>query len=520
MEHSQWTYLDMEGTQLFTMVLLPQKTGRFPVVIMRLPYVDYHENTPEEQVTAENLDRFLPFLKWGYAFVVQHCRGRGKSGGDFVPYVREREDGLHLQNWIRQQDFYNGELYLKGNSYMTSVHYVTAPFAPDIKGAIFGVQDCERYHICYHNGLFKTGLHGGWAPEQYLRRKYPKPNYTSESWLTLPLSEFSTRVYGEPSTYWDNLLKASDPADPFWNTRAGGAEARNALQHIRFPALLTTGFYDIYTGGIFAMWEQMDAEARSLSALVVSPNDHGDGYNKDSGICFPCGTRSERFGEDYEIDWLDHIRLGTPSPFEKGKITYYSLFENQWKVGFRQGTEKLHLPMGADTVSYCYDPTDAPGFPDGLSRAFGGVRFQEKPGSRPDVVTRYTAPFPEDTTVRGRMAARLTVASDCEDTCFLVRVSLETEAGDYGLRDDITTLCYALGDYTPGSKVTLDLRFDDHAFLIRKGQRLRIDVTSADKNHYLRHTNRKGPAWKQTTVKTACNTVYLAESILILPVAP
>ena len=33
--------------------------------------------------------------------------------------------------------------------------------ADDIKGAIFGVQDCERYNICYRNGFLKKGLHGG-----------------------------------------------------------------------------------------------------------------------------------------------------------------------------------------------------------------------------------------------------------------------------------------------------------------------------------------------------------------------
>ena len=116
------------------------------------------------------------------------------------------------------------------------------------------------------------------------------------------------------------------------------------------------------------------------------------------------------------------------------------------------------------------------------------------------------------------MKAVLNVKSDCEDTCFYVRLSIEKERGDYGLRDDITSLCYQLGSYKPDSVVNLSFSFDEHAFLIRKGERLRIDIASADNDHYVRHTNQKGLYSEQTTAKIAHNTVYLKESYLVLPI--
>lgn len=520
MYHSWWTYIESEGERIFTMVLLPKAEGKFPVVLMRLPYVDYHENTPENQVTAENLARFAPFLERGYAFVVQHCRGRGKSSGDFIPYIHEREDGLNLQSWVRQQSFYNGELYLKGMSYMTSVHYATAPFAPDIKGAVFGVQDCERYNVCYRNGMFKTGLHGSWSVEQYKARAIPRKAYTAQSYNMLPVKDFSRTVLGEEAPELDGILCAPDPAAPIWSTRLGGADSRGATEHVRFPVLLMTGFYDIYTGGIFDMWNRMDGTARSLSALVVSPNDHADEYDAKNGIHFPNGRREEAFGISFEIDWFDHIRLGTPSPFPQGEVTYYTLFENAWKHGFTAGQNKMRIGLGDGAVSYVYNPFDPPEFKGGLSRSFGGAVFQDAPNSRHDIISRYTRPFERDTQVVGKMEAVLSVASDCADTCFYIRLSIEKEQGDFGLRDDITTLCYAMGDYTPGSKVQLRFEFDEHAFLIRQGERLRVDIASADSAHYLRHTNQKGPYWEQATAKPARNTVYLGESVLILPAEP
>ena len=174
--------------------------------------------------------------------------------------------------------------------------------------------------------------------------------------------------------------------------------------------------------------------------------------------------------------------------------------------------------MGEDTVSYTYNPYDPPRFLGGLSCNFGGSCFQAPPHTRHDVVSVYTKPFSADALVKGRMTATLCVASDCEDTCFYVRVSIETQQGDFGLRDDITTLCYQLGDYTPNTPVNLQFTFDEHAFLVRRGQRLRVDIASADAEHYVRHTNQKGLYCEQETAKIAHNTVFLGASRLMLPI--
>ena len=63
-----------------------------------------------------------------------------------------------------------------------------------------------------------------------------------------------------------------------------------------------------------------------------------------------------------------------------------------------------------------------------------------------------------------------------------------------------------------------DFDFDEHAFLIKKGERLRVDIASADNEHYVRHTNQKGLYSEQTTAKIARNTVCLDKSTLTLPI--
>ena len=60
--------------------------------------------------------------------------------------------------------------------------------------------------------------------------------------------------------------------------------------------------------------------------------------------------------------------------------------------------------------------------------------------------------------------------------------------------------------------------FDEHAFLLKKGEQLRIDIAPTDNNTYVSHTNQKGLYSRQTKAETAHNTVDLGRSKIILPV--
>ena len=127
------------------------------------------------------------------------------------------------------------------------------------------------------------------------------------------------------------LSRCWTPTHDFWRTRFGGNDAADAVTDANIPILLTTGYNDFYVGGVFRMWEAMTQRTRQKSALLVSPYNHGDGYHAELGIPFPCGKRAEQFGADYRIAWLDHIRGGTPLPFDRGVVTYYRAFENRWE---------------------------------------------------------------------------------------------------------------------------------------------------------------------------------------------
>ena len=60
---ADYTYTESEGLKLFTAVLLPDAEGKFPVIIMRSPYVDRYENEEEKNIAVEYLNEHKNWLK-------------------------------------------------------------------------------------------------------------------------------------------------------------------------------------------------------------------------------------------------------------------------------------------------------------------------------------------------------------------------------------------------------------------------------------------------------------------------
>ena len=140
MYYSYHEYVSYNDNDFFTIVCKPSKTGKFSTIVFRTPYVDDKVDV-EENILVKEIENFSKqYLENGFVVVYQHTRGKGKSSGDCIPYIYEREDGLKLHDWIRMQSFYNGEIYLIGGSYLSSVHLLCFPFEDDIKGAILEVK--------------------------------------------------------------------------------------------------------------------------------------------------------------------------------------------------------------------------------------------------------------------------------------------------------------------------------------------------------------------------------------------
>lgn len=510
-----------DGTRLYTYGTRPTDGEKCAIVVQRTPYV---EEKPADldayaKAHADSLAR-------GYAYVMQHCRGCGMSEGDWVPYESERADGLALLDWVRKLPWYNGEIFLEGGSYLSSVHWSylgTNP--PDVKGAVLAVQEVDRYNIIYRNGFFKIGLHGDWFVNGYKKKDHALKRDASVHLRDFPLGGYSRRHWGIAEPAFDNPIAHPRRDDPFWTSGEPGSGIvyRRALLDSTMPVLLKTGFYDIFTEGVFDMWRETPHSRLANCSLIIDAYDHGGNLADDMKGTpgdFPGGGRAEEGVSS--IDWFDYCRTGKPcSGAMPGKARYYALWENRWIVAdeLADGPAEAEFRLGDGERSWTYNPLrPLPEFPGSGGICFGGMRPQPPPDFRDDVVSFVLPPLASRLDVRGRMRATIAAKSDCGDTCVYVRVSVRKQDGLwYLLRDDIASLTdCGRRAYVPGSWTKVELRFADHAFRLEKGDALRVDVASAS-SQFAPHGNRPGLQSKVRDPRVAHNAIDASASSLLLP---
>ncbi|MBR2373290.1 MAG: CocE/NonD family hydrolase [Lentisphaeria bacterium] len=515
-------YVEMDdGVKLYTFCILPENAEKVPVIIFRSPY---YQAEPVDKEALEKQELH------GYGFVQQHCRGTGMSEGECIPYINERNDGLKLLEWVRQQEFYNGEIFLCGGSYGASVHYSYMDTDPaDVKGAFLAVQDSERYNIIYRNGFFKPGLHGNWAVGMYRKKAISKKNLVPETWLTRPLTGITESIFGELDHQLENELLHPDRSSGFWKKTEGGSDYSDVLNKCTFPVCMTTAWYDIYTGGVLDIWESLPEERKKNCALAVTPFMHA--YNTlpddpDYPEC-PGGLISENMQlENTAVAWFDHIRKGSELEFfEKGKVKYYTLWENQWHAvsDIQNGAVKhdfyltqertLAAEAGSGSITYLYNPVAPAAFKGGCCHNFYGLQLQDAPSSRYDIIS-FVSDELEEMVCTGKMELQIEVSSTAPDTCFYARVDIVKGEKTYPLRDDIDSICRTVPEFLPGAKAVLKFRFEHHSFRIGKGDRLRLDISSSCFPHFLVHPNRKGNIAEQNGSDMARNTVFMENSRL------
>lgn len=524
-----------DGTKIYTLVSLPQKGKKYPVIIQRTPYA---KNTPE--AVAEKINALKKRNLPGFVQVIQHCRGTGMSSGDFIPYINEHSDGLALIEWIRKQDFYNGEIYLSGGSYGASVHgsYLNTK-QPDIKGVYWSVQDTERYNIIYRNGFMRMQLHASWYTSMFKKNTAIKRDKREAKFWSFPLSGITSKIFGEPAEDFEAVLLHPDKNDPFWKTPGfAGGEYSNAVFNAKLPTFFVGSWHDIYITGMVDIWRKLDPEHRKNCVFVITPFDHANSYRGKNilpELYSPGGLLKELApgSGDLSIRWFEHLSKGTPLKyFTKGKITKYVLFGNKWNVSEDIGTNstgcKFYLAQNrtlttaapaVNKITYTYNPYNPTRFKGACHGNFGGVALQDPPNSRQDIISFVSEPFAEDKIVEGDFKGKLYVSSSAPDTCFYLRLSVVKGDRAFGLRNEIDSICRTNPDFVPGKEAVIDFTIVPHNFKLSKGDRLRLDVSSACWPYFQLHSNFRGIQALQKTVQSADNTIITGKSYIEIPFA-
>ncbi|MBI5543412.1 MAG: CocE/NonD family hydrolase, partial [Deltaproteobacteria bacterium] len=142
-----------DGIELATDVWRPDGPVQArPVVLRRTPYG-----------RALDADTINGLLYFGLTVVSQDVRGRGGSGGEFLPFLDDRFDGFDTIGWIAQQPFSNGRVGTWSASAEGIVQLMAAGEGPPaLRCAHVGVATGDVYEGLMPGGAWRQELTTDW----------------------------------------------------------------------------------------------------------------------------------------------------------------------------------------------------------------------------------------------------------------------------------------------------------------------------------------------------------------------
>lgn len=513
----------MEATgnvHLQTIVYRPNIIGSIPAIAVR---TCYPKNDYIYRATA------MEYARRGFSYIFQYCRGSGESEGEWEPNVNERVDGKAFIDWVCAQDWINSVGYA-GCSYLSLTGWVIADILPEkVKTMYLTHYGTFRHVSAYQDGMFRHDVLTAWAMEN---AGHPVDADYEKSCSFRPQICVDEAMWGGRLDWYRKWITSTDSDDEYWNTGFWGM-LKEIPTKVKIPIYLGEGWYDHHLGSAIETYKALSHESRSHSRFLIGAWDH----NFNIAVEGQKGTHFENNDILRTFDWFYRILVNGENP--TGSIDTYIIGDDRWysrtEYEIQNQKEKVfYLANKSDNkvlvetadqeqsaVSYEYDP-ETPVRTWGAesclrSGKIQGSKKQPEQDYRSDVLSFISEPMVESFTVLGSIHVNLVVATDADDTAFVVKVMEVMEDGStYNMRTGITTLGYRNGSkhrisYTPGEPVEVDIRMWDLAWKVQKNSRIRIDITSSDFPQYSVHSNYSGCWATIEKTKKAKQIVYIGK---------
>jgi uncharacterized protein len=465
-----------DGTELSVDVYLPPDEGRYPALVTRTPY---DNNRLKRSVTGTTLlpspaDRCKKLAAHGFVVVACDVRGRGDSGGTFVPFAHEAADGADTVEWARALPECDGRVGLFGSGYAGFTALAAAadaaaawsPFRPD-------------------GTPFRGGaLRLDWLLWMHLVAGRTIQQVDVVPWLDVfrhrPLATMHEAL-GRDDIWWSQWL--TDPPQLERHVPAA-------------PTLLVTGWWDSAADATLRYWDALSGEDH---ALVVGPwDDEATRAPRADVGGVAWGPSAAIDPDELLLEWFSaHLRGGgTPRRGEHLFVTG----RNEWTEGtaLRPVPMNLWLASGGRANTRRGDgrlaqaaPADAPPDrfvhnpelpvlwqPDGgsLSRTAGERLTLDTAWAtaRDDVLVYEGEPAASSVLIRGRPVARLWVESDADDADWVVALEDVFPGGGRSVH-----LAHGIVRRTAREPVEVEIELGPVAHELLPGHSLRLLVASS-----------------------------------------
>jgi putative CocE/NonD family hydrolase len=439
----------------------------------------------------------------GYAVVVQECRGRHQSEGEFVPFQNEADDGAECLAWLSDRSWFDGRLGLVGFGYSAFCAFASASRAIGRVGALvagFGSRDPH------------AGLHSGGALELLTALRFAalhsERGEISASRLDLERAgrfrpvRLADRVALRRVDWFREWLE-HPTRDAFWQERTP------PLPSPAPPTLLLASWYEPTLG----------AQLRDHAALLAAAR-RGAGPEPELVIGAWAGAKGRRAARPPARQGALAVSLRETRAFLERRlgagaaaaapVRVFVGGERRWREAATWPLPdarpyRLHLRSGGRANSlvgygrldeqapgaeppdrFVYDPADpVPSRGGALPGPHGGGRDQRAVEARADVLCYASAPLERERVVAGAVRVRLHVASGAPDTDFTAKlVAVERDGTSVHLCEGIARCRWRAGGdeptwLEPDQPIQLDIDLGAAAFRFGADQRIRLEISSS-----------------------------------------
>jgi putative CocE/NonD family hydrolase len=535
------------GVTISADVYRPADAGRFPVILSRTPYL----KAPRDK---EGLERLRYFAARGYAVVAADVRGRGDSGGTFVPYRDDGRDGHDTIEWCAAQPWSTGKVGTVGGSYTAKNQWLAAIEQPPHLAAMAAMVCPSDPFVEWPTGI-PIPMDISW---HHFTSGHMLQNLDAVAWdkihRHLPLLTMDEAV-GRPLPYWREMF-AHARLDDWWE----GQRYQNKFERIRVPVLHISGWYDDEQVGTPLNYAGMvahgvTADVRRSQKLLMGPWPH-------NVTAQPTKLGEVDFGSAAKIDlqgtllrWFDHWLKGIDTGFmSEPPVRIFVMGANLWRDEhewpparakmvkyFLHGRGRANSFYGDGSLStaepgdeppdhYTSDPDrPVPFITEPTFAQIGGPDDYRPVERRDDVLVYTTEPLAKDTEVIGPVRVRLHAASSARDTDFMAKL-IDVWPDGYAQRlcDGMVRARFREGMrrpslIEPGRVYPLDIDCWNTSQVFKKGHRIRLEIASTAFPKYDRNPNTGAPLGTTSEIKTADQTIYhdrIQPSHVVLPILP
>jgi putative CocE/NonD family hydrolase len=530
-------------------IYLPKTHGKFSTILMRTPYSNNADPMVEKARRLANN---------GYACVIQDCRGRWDSGGDYYPF-REGEDGHDTQEWIGLQDWSNGKIGMAGGSYVGAVQWTSAPHRNQYLKCIVPRVICTDYYsgLVYPGGAFQLNVMMTWGmrTNAHTAQTIDFHNWT-EAFRTLPLAEMAKEA-GRDLSFWRDWVSHQTYSD-FWEE----FNDEKRFGEVEVPAFNMGGWYDLYAPQTFTNFNGLRHHGRTdvakQSKLIVGPWPHALSLSPRTGdVDF--GASSMVDLDAMELRWFDYWLNGVDNGIaDEPPLRLFIMGINQWRDEHewplaRTDWQKWYLHSGGNANTligngeitteqpgdespdhYVYDPLYPVPTMGGNNCCSPdivpwGPHDQRPIEMRSDVLCYTSEAFEQNMEVIGPIKAVLYAATNCKDTDWTAKLIDVSESGyAMNLCDGILRARYREGFeeqslLDPGQVYEYEIDLGVTGIVFQKGHRIRIEISSSNFPRFDRNLNTGNDPGTDTEPCQAKQTIYHSKqypSHIVLPIIP